>query len=214
MTGLVRKAMFLAVLGLLAASAAFAGVPSCANSTFPTFVDLVGCTTGPVPDPGYGTFTVTVRDIGNFPVVNQVVSAYFKSDVATYDSDNCVSATTDALGVATFKVAGAGRNSNGGASFTGAGAVRFFFGNCATTGWCATANVCVFDENGYVVTKGVEITDLSAWGADFVIGAVRPRSDFNHNNSNDIVDGSTLGGCYVVGKSALSCGTLFLNGIW
>jgi len=219
MTGLVRKAMFLAVLGLLAATAAFAGVPSCANSTFPTFIDLGACNVSAVPDTAFCnsyTTVVTVRDIGNFPVVNQLVSVLLKSDVATYDTDYCLEGTTDINGVARFCFLGAGRNSAGTASYTGLGAARFFFGSCATSGWCTTANVCTYDENGYVGTKGVEITDLAAWAADFGVRltSYRPRSDFNHGNSVEIVDMSYWANRFNSARSKYTCGTLVVNPTW
>src|SRR5262252_1224345 len=66
MTGLVRKATLLTAAGLLAASAAMAGVPSAANSTTPACISLVGSLSG-VPD-GAGQFTVTVRDLANNPL--------------------------------------------------------------------------------------------------------------------------------------------------
>ncbi len=219
MTGLVRKAMFLAVLGLLAATAAFAGVPSCANTTFPTHVDLYACNplNGAI-DPNAALTTVTVRDIGNFPVVNQLVSILLKSDVGTYDTDYCVEATTNASGIATFSLlAGAGRNPNGVVGFTGNAAARIFFGSCATTGWCTTANVCTYDENGVVSTKGVEITDLSAWVSDYNQRALgyRARSDFNHGNTVEIVDLSFWVRVYNASGSKYACGpTLYVNATW
>jgi len=221
MTGLVRKAMFLAVLGLLAATAAFAGVPSCANSSFPTFIDLGACNplngTADTAFCNSNAVVVTVRDIGNFPVVNQLVSILFKSDVATYDNDNCIEGTTDVNGVARFCFTGAGRNSGGVASYTGLGAARIFFGSCALTGYCATANVCTYDENGYVSTKGVEITDLSAWGSDYAVRLTqyRPRSDFNHLGSVEIVDLSYWGNVFKAARSKYACAaTLYVNGTW
>jgi hypothetical protein len=221
MTGLVRKAMFFAVLGLLAASAAFAGVPSCANSSFPTFIDLGACApAGGTPDTAFcnsNAVTVTVRDIGNFPVVNQLVSILFKSDVATYDNDNCIEGTTDVNGVAHFCFTGAGRNSNGTSSYTGASAARIFFGSCATTGWCATASVCTYDMNGYVSTKGVEITDLAAWSSDYAARATqyRPRADYTHGGSVEILDLSYFSKVYNTHRSQYNCGaTLYVNGTW
>lgn len=218
---MIRKAMFLAVLGLLAATAAFAGVPSCANSSFPTFIDLGAC--NPVNSTADTAFcnsnavTVTVRDIGNFPVVNQLVSILFKSDVATYDTDNCIEGVTDINGVARFCFTGAGRNTNGVVSYTGAGAARIFFGSCALTGYCTTANVCTYDMNGYVSTKGVDITDLAAWGADYSVRAsqYRPRADYTHSNTVDITDLAYWGRVYNAARSKFACAaTLYVNPTW
>ncbi|HTO91529.1 MAG TPA: hypothetical protein VMJ70_10400, partial [Candidatus Sulfotelmatobacter sp.] len=66
MTGLVRKATFLVACGVLVASAAMASVPSPANSTVPTCINLVG-TNGTSADPA-GAFTVTVKDLANVPI--------------------------------------------------------------------------------------------------------------------------------------------------
>ena len=57
MTGLVRKAILLAVCGLLlVAATALAGVPVPAKCTFPSFIKVVGYA-GLVPD-SRGTFTI------------------------------------------------------------------------------------------------------------------------------------------------------------
>lgn len=208
MTGLVRKAMLLAVLGLLAASAAFAGVPYCPNSTFPAYVDLGACTLGGAPDPNLPV-SVTVRDVGNFPVANQLVSIQFSSDVALYGGVCCVEATTGLDGVATFHIAGGGRNANGTALYTGANAARIFFGSCATTGWCVTANVCTYNENGGLANNGIEVTDLAAWAADYnarLSGPFRPRSDFTHSGALDVVDLSFWARAFNSSKTACAGG--------
>ena len=75
MTGLVRKASLLAAAGVLMASAAFAGVPSAANSTgMPSFIPLVTRDALGNPDAKlFGTvspagFSITVRDLANNPL--------------------------------------------------------------------------------------------------------------------------------------------------
>jgi len=225
MTGLVRKATLLVVLGLVAASSAMAGIPSPANSTVPAYFDVYGCKTS-VPDPlnavnaATGFLNkVTIRDIGNFPVVNCLVTLTFCGDVKLYNavpghpelivscSPSAISATTDLNGVAQFYLVGATINTNGVAAGTGAG--------CITINACGvpfgTATATVFDENGAVGTKGVEGTDLSAWLGDFgkkgVIG-YKGRSDYNHSGTVEGTDLSIWLKVFGLGNSAQSCGTL------
>jgi hypothetical protein len=198
MTGAACRAAISTVLVLaLAIGVAGAGVPDpCVHCTIPTYIDLGGCDASGQPDPAV-SFSVTLRDIGNFPLANQLIACSFDSDVRIYSltpwlvSCQCVEATTDFNGVATFHVPGAGRNANGGASFTGASAATFYAWNCGSTTVLATAHVTTYDENGGVSTLGVEITDLSAWTADFFKRMTPPvmrRSDFNHSGAVDIVD--------------------------
>lgn len=217
MTGVVRKATFLAVLGLAAVvSVAMAGVPDPAHCTIPTYVDLGGCNGSAVVDPNV-YFEVTVRDLANVPVANQLVACSFNTDVRIYNaftgfvSCQCVEATTNLSGVARFYVPGAGKNASGGASFPGTSAATFYAWNCGSTTVLGTSHVAVFDENGGVTTKGVEITDLSSWVNDYVNRAIPPvkrRSDFNHSGVLDIVDLSTWVHIYVLNGSKFSCGTL------
>jgi hypothetical protein len=223
MTGVVRKATFLAVLGLAATmSVAMAGVPDPAHCTIPAYADLGGCNGSAVPDPTVG-FSCTIRDIGNLPVVNQLVSIQFGAQVKIYNyafpgfvSCQCVEGTTDVNGVATFHVPGAGLNSTGQLTNTGLNAATWYAWNCGSTTVLGTSHVSVYDENGGLSTRGVEVTDLSAWGADYNhrndVG--RPfmyRSDFNRapaGGTLEVVDMSKWGAVKNGGKSAVSCGTL------
>lgn len=217
MTGVVRKATFLAILGLAAlVSVAAAGVPDAAHCTIPTAIDIGGCNGSSVVDPTI-FFTCTIRDIGNFPVANQLVAVSFDSDVRLYNaftgyvSCQCVEATTDINGLATFYVPGAGKNTSGGASYTGGAAATFYAWNCGSTTVLGTANVSTYDENGGVTTKGVDITDLSSWVADYnarITPPVKYRSDFNHSGALDIVDLSFWVRVYNAQTSKYSCGTL------
>ena len=217
MTGAICRAVLSAVLGLAAAvGVAGASVCDCTFCTFPMYVDLGGCNGSGVVDPNV-SFTVTLRDRGDVPIANQLLACSFSSDVRIYTTSpgfascQCVEATTDLTGAATFHVQGAGRNTNGGASFTGASAVTFYAWNCGSTCFLATAHVTTYDENGGVTTKGVEITDLSAWAADYANRAVPPvkrRSDFNHGGTVEIVDLSYWGRVFSSGHSRYSCGTL------
>ena len=220
MTGVVRKATFLAVLGLAATmSVAMAGVPSPANCTLPAAIQIGGCDGLDTIDPTIH-FSVTVRDIGNFPVVNQPVACSFNSDVSIYNNEfpgfvscQCVQAITDINGVATFHVAGGGKNTTGGASYTGGLAATFYGWNCGNTLVLGQANVGVYDENGAVTTKGVDITDLSSWSSDYKLRAIAPikyRSDFNASGAVDIVDLSFWATVYKSQLSRYTCGTLCL----
>jgi hypothetical protein len=222
MTGLVRKATLLAVLGLVVTSAvALAGVPSPANCVRPAYIDLVGCNPAPTQDP-YGTFSVLVRDLANNPISGCPVVVTFNNDVRIYTvipglivagpAPRTVTAISDLSGYAWFSVSGAGQNTNGSnTTNTGANAATFSVCGYPLSG---TAHVCTFDENGVLTTKGVEITDLAAWGADYNARLVpgRPmmyRSDFNHGGTLEIVDLATWGKVKNAGKSNVSCGTLF-----
>lgn len=213
MTGLVRKASLLAVLGLLAASVAVAGVPDPTQSTIPAYIDLVACSGG-VPDP-YGLFTVTVNDAAGNPVEGCEVAVVFNSDLKVYDvipglvvdcAGNKVVAISDASGVATFTITGATINATGNPVGSGANGATIYACEVAL----GQATVAVFDENGAVLTTGISGTDLSAWLADFgkqgVIG-YKGRSDFDHNGAISGVDLSfwlqRFGGGY-----NLTCGTL------
>jgi len=219
MTGVVRKATFLAVLGLAAAvSVATAGVPDPADCTIPSYVDLGGCDGAGAVDPRV-FFTCTIRDIGNLPVANQLVAVSFTNHVKIFNafpgfvSCQCVEATTDLSGVATFRVPGGARNTAGGGTFTGASSATFYAWNCGSTTVLGTAHVAAFDENGGTgVTKGVDITDLGSWVADYnnrLVPPVMHRSDYNHSGAVDIVDLSFWVGIYnIPALSKFSCGTL------
>jgi len=136
MNGLVRKAMLLAVCGLLTAGVAMANVADPANSecvntgalslglNCPKAIYVVGDDGTGVADP-VGQFCVTVRDFNNVPIQNSsVVIDFSNCDVqlcAEQDVPNvtdvndgvlvdCISKTvrklTDASGVACFAVRG------------------------------------------------------------------------------------------------------------
>jgi hypothetical protein len=213
----VCRAVAAAVLGLAAAVAvAGAGVPN-PNIVYPTYADLGACSLAGQPDPMV-SFAVTLRDFGNFPVANSLVTCTFDADVTiyhaipgTFDYCPCIEVFTDLNGVATFHVPGAGRNTNGGAGSTGASAARFGIGNCGGDVLLGTAHVTTFDENGGATTQGVEITDLAAWGADYNLRLTRPlryRSDFNHSGVLDIVDLSYWGRVFNAGGSRFGYGAL------
>lgn len=196
MTGMIRKATILVALGLVAASAAMAGIISPANCTVPAFIKVVGTSGAGVPDPR-GEGTVIVRDAGNICIAGAVVRLNF---------DNCTDmrlcngaavtctaggiqsyyATTDLAGVATFTVIGGGRGIFTVGSGIGAGCVTIS-ADGITLG-TATANV--YDLNGQTTGgNGVKITDLPLFMKDWGNAAVyRGRSDYSQNGSIQITD--------------------------
>jgi hypothetical protein len=191
MTGLVRKASLLAVLGLLATAAvAGAGIPDPTQSVVPDYIDLVTCSSG-VPDP-YGAFTVTVNDAAGNPVAGCEVKVAFNTDLFVYDAipgltvecglapvKDVVIATSGVDGVANFTITGASINTNGVA--TGSGIVGATVYACEVN--LGDVTVACYDENGAVSLKGMEGTDLAAWLGDMgkqgTIG-YKGRSDFDH----------------------------------
>jgi hypothetical protein len=214
MTGLVRKATLLAVLGLLAASVAMAGVPDPGQSIVPTFIDLVACNGG-VIDP-YGAFTVTVNDAGGNPVQGCEVEIVFASDLYIYDTitgltvdcgANSVTAVSGVDGVASFNIPGATINTNGNPIGSGVGGATIYA--CAIA--LGNATVGVFDENGAATTLGVAANDLSAWLGDFgKLGTIgyKGRSDFSHDGVIAANDLSLWIKRFGTGASAQACGTL------
>jgi len=220
MTGVIRKATLLAVLGLVVASSALAGIPSPANSTIPAFIKVVG-TRATVPDP-LGTFTVTVNDVGPFPVVGSVVTLNFSActDMFLCQLANVtcgpgiVSATTNSLGVATFTVVGGGL-CPGTTGFAGPGLGCVTIRADGVLLGTATAND--YDLNGALggTKNGVAIGDLTLFMKDWA-GGTGPyvgRSDFNMSSTLSIADLSawmkiwgplnSSGGC-----SATYCGPI------
>jgi hypothetical protein len=207
MTGLVRKATLLASAGLLAATAAMAGVPSAANSTTPACIFLVG-STGGVPDPA-GTFTVTVRDLANNPLngASVVIDLANCSDIAICDDQldgaalvNCAAKTTrkftDALGNVTFTVLG---GSNGGGNATtliGGGRI---FANGTLIG---SPTAAAFDLDS---AAGIGANDLSAWLGDFGSGFPYGRSDYDCSSDVGANDLSLWLTAFGSGASAGSC---------
>jgi len=180
MTGLVRKATLFAACGVLAASAAFAGVPSPGNSTVPGCFSLVGSSVG-VPDSLAGKFCVTVRDLANNPlngssVVVDISNAsdlkYCNDQLNANYIQNCAAATvrgfTDATGVACFTLLG---SSQGAASTLGGGGRIFADGVLI-----GSPGVSAYDLDG---AGGVGANDLSIWLIDFGSATPYGRSDYD-----------------------------------
>jgi hypothetical protein len=224
MTGMIRKATLLVAVGLVAASAAMAGVPSPANSvisksltlplTATQYIDVVG-TNGAVADP-FGSFYVTVRDIGNnvlpgLPVTVNFVNA---SDIrlcttlvpaGQTNACNIATVVTNALGQAKFTIAGAARNSGG--LLTGGGALAVVV---AADGFVlGNVTAAVYDLNGAVGSPGLTSLDASAFSVDNGLfgGAGNPaykgRCDYTHDGMISSLDASYASVLRGLGTSAL-----------
>ncbi len=196
MTGLVRKATLLSLCGLLVAGVAMAGVPSSGTSTIPACIGLVG-TNGTITD-GSKLVTVTVRDIANNAVANSVVKIDFSGCVDIKIGNqasqlfagltvNCtnktISATTNATGVALFRLVGSATNPTGGnlpKSLSGCASIS------ADNQPLGTVTVNAYNEDnstGGGPGSGVGGNDLASWKGDFFT-AGNPyfgRSDFDCN---------------------------------
>jgi hypothetical protein len=232
MTGVVRKATLLAVLGIVVASSAMAGIPSLAHSTVPAFFDVYACKNS-IPDPlnavnlKYGFLNkVTILDVGGFPVVNCPVSLTFCADVKLYDAvpghaeqlmscdivtgKSTITVITDAFGVAQFYLIGASLNvAAGNPAGTGAGCVTITAGGVPF----GTATATAFDQNGIAGVRGVDPGDVSCWLSDFGKQGLpgygyKGRSDYSHVNGVDPGDVSIW--LYVFGltNSSQTCGNL------
>ena len=210
MTGLVRNAMLLTVGGLLAASAAMAGVPSATNSSTPACVPLVGNLAG-VPDATAGAISITVRDLANVPMANAsvVIDLIGCTDLSICSDQldlaatvNCGSKTTrkftDALGVVSFTVLG-GSNGSGLATTLAGGAKIYANGTLL-----ASLTAYAYDLDG---TSGVGAGDLSAWLGDFGSGFAYGRSDFDCSGGVGAGDLSFWLTEFGAGTSAASCPT-------
>jgi len=184
MTGLVRKATLFAVCGLLAASAAFASVPSPANSTVPPCFSLVG-DDGAGNIDGSGEFCVVVRDLANFPINNSLVVVDLSncSNLVICDNNelgftvDCGSQTvrgfTGAGGTLCFRIKGYANNSAGNVTpYNPYNCARVF----ADGVLLASPSVSAFDHDGF----GVGPADLSSWLSDsFNSGNLASRSDYD-----------------------------------
>ena len=207
MTGLVRKATLLTAAGLLAASAAMAGVPSPTNSTTPPCITLVGSLAG-VPDAA-GQFNIVVRDLANNPLngASVVIDLSGCNDLSICDDQldanalvNCGAKTTrkftNALGQVTFIVLGGSNGGGNASSLLGAGRIY------ANGTQIQAPTVSAFDLDG---AGGVGANDLSAWFGDFGAGQPFGRSDYDCSGTIGANDLSLWFGEFGAGTSASSC---------
>lgn len=169
------------------------GVPDPAHNLVPSYIVVVG-TQGDVPDPN-GRFHVVTRDVANNPVVNAQVIVDFG---ACTDMTLCplapagqivdcptktIRGFTDINGSITFDVVGAGKNL-GAAPGPGSGCANITINSVSAI----HPTVNVYDQNGAVATKGMEVTDLSAFLRDLGTGFYFGRSDYNQGNSLEVID--------------------------
>ena len=209
MTGLVRRATLITAAGLLAATAAMAGVPSATTSSQPSglFMKVLGQSAGS-QDPA-SNFSYTIRDASNNPVPGSVVILNFASctDVRICSSPqptgtaNCgaktVSGVTNASGQVTFGIIGS----------SSAGAATF--GSCAhvTADGVPMSNLHVATGD-YDAVNGINPLDVSATFGDVNAGTNRARSDFDNNGIVNPLDVSAVFGLANAGGSPASCTTL------
>jgi len=131
MTGLVRKAILITVGASMYAGAAMAVTPSAANSTFSTTpIMITGRQSANTPaEDVRGQFAVTVRDGSNIVIQGATVTVNFNActpdiilsriqsftgvSVLCNGVRGVVSAQTNNLGVATFRILGGADNNSG-----------------------------------------------------------------------------------------------------
>lgn len=201
MTGLVRRATLFTGLGLLAAGAAFAGVPNLGQSTVGNSL-LLGGQSGGVVDSRVEK-NITIRDAAGNVVPNSVVTINLTTctagDIRLCSTQpfagtfiNCaaktVSKVTSAGGVATFRIVGGATNNGGNPAGVGVG--------CATVSAdgvpLGNMTVGTPDENGGLGgLGGVDVLDTGAFFGDR-FGAYRGRSDMNGDGAVDVLDTATF----------------------
>jgi hypothetical protein len=202
----VTRIFAFAALGLLGASAVFAGCPSAYPSTVPCAIVLVGHNVSNTAADPYGAFSVIIRDAAYNPSQGLPVTVDFSAccpdirlsntqlgvGVSHVANSAIVTAVTDDTGTATFIVEGAA--SQGGGASTGTTGAS---GCAQITVWCygvpflltngidhPTVLVSAPDENGAAGSAGVDVTDLSVWIEDKNAYSTntanyRQRSDFD-----------------------------------
>jgi hypothetical protein len=216
MTGMIRKATLLVALGLVAASAALAGIPSPANCTFASFIDVVA-TNGTVADP-FGTYTVTVRDIANNACPGSIVTLNFSgaSDIrlctdfapaGQVNTCNVATVTTNGSGVATFIVVGAAKDPGGLVTGAGLGGMTV-----RADGYVlGTVTAAAYDLNGAIGSPGLTSLDASAFStSNGVFGGVgnpayKGRCDYSHDGAITSLDASLMSTLRGIGGSAVGC---------
>lgn len=210
MTGLVRRATLLTAVGLLVAAGAMANVPVPANSSQPNGINFVGHNGGIADVTSFGAATYTIRDGSNTPIsgVDVVMNFSACTDVRICSVTqpagilvNCASkevrATTNASGVATFRIVGGGLTS--GAAVTSP---------CVTVS-CQTVplntlRVGTFDING---AGGLTAADVTLAKNDLNTNPTRTRSDFNKSTTITAADITILKNVLNGAGSAASCAT-------
>lgn len=199
MTGLVRRATLITAVGLLAASAAMAGVPSAGNSTLGDPLIILRAYSGSPSAAAVDQSipkTIVVRDAANNPVPNSVVVLNFSACHAAGDIRigstqpagffvNCaaktVSGVTDATGTVVFRVVGASNTSS--AANPGAGE------GCATVtadgvalGSLSVGTPDLNGARGGGTDAGMDGTDTAQYlGSRFPNAVIAPCTSTNPN---------------------------------
>lgn len=168
-------------LGLFAASATTAAIPSPANSTIPTHIHVVG-RVGAQPDTAAGRFVVVARDLANNPMVGStIVVDFWANPDVKLSSDmldptltvNCaqrtVRAYTNTRGEAFFTIVGTGTVTPQGSSVA---STRIYQDGMLL----GSVPASVFDLDA---VGGLGANDLSMWLNDFGVGTYAVRGDYD-----------------------------------
>lgn len=220
MTGLVRKATLLSVLGVFAAGAAMAGVPDPTKSTLSgnTYIQVTGHIAN-VVDSRVIRLIGPIRDAGNNPIANSTVVINFTNcitpgpggalDIELSSTQphhpgglsNClaktVTAVTNASGIATFRVAGSADRGAGGSpgTTTPCAEVR------ADGILMGSLRVAAWDQNKL---GGCNATDFGLVLGDAFAGGFRNRSDFNGDLATNATDFGLILGVAFAGTATTS----------
>lgn len=156
-------------------------VTSPANSTLPSFVLMVGLSSG-VPDTTVGAFTIVARDAANVPEFGKTIefrilncpAARLATDqhqagVSTRCATHGVTAVTDVNGMVRFAIVG-GSEAEG---LHGMGPCATVLSNGLVIG---NVRIAYPDLDG---SGGLGANDLAVWLSDFGTGEPIGRSDFN-----------------------------------
>ena len=216
MTGLVRRATLITAAGLLAATAAMAGVPSASTSIQPAGIALVGYA-NPADPTAFGAAVYTIKDANGNAVPGSTVIINFASctdiklcsnvtalGVTVNCSAKTASAVTNATGQVTLRVVGASNSPGGvlGARRDGPGQLDNACASVTADGVpMAPLIVSAFDLTG---DTGIGAGDVFVWGKDFVDGDFG-RSDYDANGDVGANDLFRLGQVFVAGASNQSC---------
>jgi hypothetical protein len=195
MTGLVRKATFLSVCGLLIAGSAMAFVPSPVTSTVPCGINLVGWNST-VADPT-GNFTIVVKDIAGNVVPNSPIIVDFTAccnDIRVAGTQHSgsltldgtkkkVLGTTNGSGVLTMSIMGMAAALRPAPTNARGAGVNNGCADLYASGQLLTPNhiqVGTFDEDGAAGGLGVTGADFSVFLGDWLPGIYYQRGDYNY----------------------------------
>ena len=230
MTGLVRRATLITAVGLLAASAAMAGVPSAGNSTLGDPIIVLRGYNGSASASAVEQAqpkTIVVRDAANNPVPNSVVVLNFSACHAAGDIRvgsvqpagvfvNCaaktVSGVTDAAGSVSFRIVGASNTSN--ATTVGAGE-----GCCTITadgvnlGSISVATPDLNGARGGASDPGMDGTDTAQYAGSRFPSAACPAQNPNYKPRANFNFVTTCVGVQIVDGSDTALFTIFRFGV-